>query len=73
LSVPIGMVFGWLADRIKAWKLMVVNLVLMIVFSFIYIIYMDQNDFGLIFGFSGMYIVNHNIYMLVSTIIINSL
>lgn len=59
------MIFGWLADRIKAWKLMLGHLTIMVLLTSLYIYFMQHNGIGLIIGFAGMTILNHNINMLV--------
>ena len=63
-TVPNGLLFGWLSDRFKAWKLLLLNLIVFSGFLAIFIVYIESNHVAFQVGYVGVQILNQNIYML---------
>ncbi len=69
LQVPFCLFFGYLSDRMKIWKLLVVNSVLCIGFIIMMLVWIEQNNAGMLIGFVGFYLFHYIVYMLVITVI----
>ena len=63
-TVPNGLLFGWLSDRFKAWKLLLLNLLAFSAFLALFIVYIESNHVAFQVGYVGVQILNQNIYML---------
>jgi sugar phosphate permease len=63
-TVPNGLFFGWLSDRFKAWKLLLLNLLVFSGFLALFIVFIESNHVAFQVGYVGVHILNQNIYML---------
>lgn len=63
-TVPIGLLFGWLSDRFKAWKLLSLNLFVLSGFLTLFMIFIETNNVGFQIGYVGVQVLNQNIAML---------
>ena len=59
-----GLLFGWLSDRFKVWKLIILNLILFAACLALFIIYIATVNIGFQIGYVGAQVLNQNIYML---------
>ena len=62
--IPNGLLFGWLSDKFKAWKLLLLNLIILGGFLALFIIYIETTNIAFQVAYVGMQIFNQNIYML---------
>ena len=63
-TVPNGLLFGWLSDRFKAWKLLLLTLLAVSGFITLFIVYIESNHVAFKVGYVGVQILNQNIAML---------
>ena len=57
-TVPNGLLFGWLSDRFKTWKLLLVNLLVVSGFLTLFILYIESNHVAFQVGYVGVQILN---------------
>ena len=57
-TIPIGLFFGWLSDRFKAWKLLLLNVIGMASFLALFIIFIETNNLAFKIAYVGMNIFN---------------
>ena len=63
-TVPNGLFFGWLSDRYKAWKLLLINLLILSASVAAFIIFIETNNLAFQIGYVGLSIFNQNSAML---------
>ena len=60
-----GLIFGYLGDRVKVWTLLCFNTGLVILSGFAFIYCLKTNDLCLQISFVGLYTFHFTIFMLV--------
>jgi len=70
--VPIGLLLGWLSDKVRVWILLLINLVLFCIFGILFILFIEHNTLLMKIGYVGVSILNQNLSLL-SVIILGKL
>ena len=56
--MPNGLLFGWLSDRFKTWKLLLLNIIILCCFLVMFIIFIETTNLAFKIAYVGMQIFN---------------
>ncbi|TNV73019.1 hypothetical protein FGO68_gene9827 [Halteria grandinella] len=69
MRVPLTLYFGYLSDRSKVWVLVSLLTLICLISQGLMLVFINENSFALMIGFTGVYTFNFTIYMLSLTML----